>query len=106
MSGPAAGFCARTTGAEVTMRIQFLLAITFLTVSSCGASFEQLQSRAAFDLDCQPHAITAQMIDYETRIASGCGKKAVYVEHCTGNNHSGCTWMLNSPVRPTSAGSK
>jgi hypothetical protein len=30
----------------------------------------------------------------------------VYVETCTGNNHSGCTWLLNSPVRPTSVESK
>jgi len=88
------------------MKLQRLFAITFLTIAGCGASFEQLQSRAAFDLECQPQAITAQTIDYETRIASGCGKKAVYVEQCTSNNHSGCTWMLNSPVRLTSVESK
>jgi hypothetical protein len=88
------------------MRIQTLFTITLLTAPSCGASFQQLQSRAAFDLECQPQAITAQVIDDETRIASGCGKNAVYVEHCTGNNHSGCTWMLNSPVHLTSVESK
>jgi hypothetical protein len=85
------------------MRIQRVWVITVLIGAGCGASFEQLQSRAAFDLDCRPQSITAQMIDYETRVATGCGKQAVYVEHCTGNNHSGCTWMLNSPVRPSTA---
>ncbi len=59
MSGPPTGFCGRTTGEGVTMRLQTLFTITLLTASGCGASFEQLQSRAAFDLECQPQAITA-----------------------------------------------
>jgi hypothetical protein len=85
------------------MTLQQLLAITFLMAAGCAATFEQLQARAAIDLDCRPEAITAQAVDAETRIASGCGKQAVYIESCMRGNHSDCTWSLNSPVRTTGA---
>lgn len=82
------------------MNSRRLLAITFMSMCGCGATLEQLQARAAVDLECQPAAISAQVIDLYTRIAQGCGKQAVYVETCTDRNHSGCTWMLNSPIKP------
>jgi hypothetical protein len=82
------------------MKTKGLLTITLLLVSGCGATFEQLQARAAVDFGCHPAGISSQAIDGYTRIASGCGKQAVYVETCTSNNHSGCTWMLNSPIKP------
>jgi hypothetical protein len=34
-----------------------------LMVPGCGATFEQLQARAALDLECQPAAISAQSVD-------------------------------------------
>lgn len=70
-----------------------------LACGGCGATLEQLQNRAAVDLDCRPEAITGRELDGETTIASGCGKQAIYVETCTGRDRSNCTWMLNSPVR-------
>jgi hypothetical protein len=82
------------------MNTNRLLAITFVSVCGCGATFEQLQARAAVDFECHPAAISSQAIDGYTTLASGCGKQAVYVETCTSNNHSGCTWMLNSPIKP------
>jgi len=77
-----------------------------LMAPGCGATFEQLQARAALDLECQPAAISAQSVDGQTRVASGCGKQAIYVESCSGHNHSDCTWMLNSTVKPAAAPSK
>lgn len=98
---------AEILGREAIMKTEaLLLAIVFSTAAGCGASFEQLQSRAGFDFECPPAAITAHTMDDETTIAQGCGKEAVYVEHCTGNNHSRCTWMLNSPVRAATAAAK
>src|SRR5450432_4088226 len=70
-----------------------------LMAPGCGATFEQLQARAALDLECQPAAISAHSVDGQTRVASGCGKQAIYVETCSGHNHSDCTWMLNSVGR-------
>jgi hypothetical protein len=67
--------------------------------SGCGATLAQLQTRAALDLDCSPASITARNIDTETLVASGCGKQAIYIEHCVGNHHSHCTWMLNSTIK-------
>jgi hypothetical protein len=82
------------------MKTQRWLAVTILATAGCGATFEQLQARAAIDLECQPQAISANALDDQTRIASGCGKQAVYVETCAGNNRANCTWMLNSPIKP------
>ncbi len=70
-----------------------------LLAGGCGASLEQLQNRAAADFNCQPAAITARELDHETKIASGCGKEATYVESCKGKKRSNCTWMLNSEIR-------
>jgi len=47
--------------------------------------------------------VSAQSVDAQTRVASGCGKQAIYVESCSGNNHSDCTWILNSTVKPAAA---
>jgi hypothetical protein len=70
-----------------------------LMAPGCGATFEQLQARAALDLECHPAAISAHSVDGQTRVASGCDKQAIYVETCSGHNHSDCTWMLNSAGR-------
>jgi hypothetical protein len=54
-----------------------------LMARGCGATFEQLQARAALDLECQPAAISAHSVEGQTRVASGCGKQAIYVETCS-----------------------
>jgi hypothetical protein len=69
-----------------------------LLLSGCGATVPQLQSRAAFDFDCQPAAISVRALDPGTRVAAGCGKQAVYVEHFNNSRHP--TWLLNSEVKP------
>jgi hypothetical protein len=86
-----------------TMNTKRWLMTASLMAPGCGATFEQLQTRAALDLECQPAAISAQSVDAQTRVASGCGKQAIYVESCSGNNHSDCTWILNSTVKPAAA---
>ena len=77
------------------------MALALLAASACGATFEQLQSRAALDFNCQPTAISARRLDDLTLIAAGCGKQAVYVQTCTGKGESNCTWLLNSEIRST-----
>jgi hypothetical protein len=82
------------------MGLRGCLMVTLLTAPGCGATFEQLQARAALDLECQPTAISGRRVDDRTVVASGCGEQAIYVETCTSNNHSGCTWLLNSTIKP------
>jgi hypothetical protein len=81
-------------------------AIAFLTTAGCGATDEQLHARAAIDLDCRAEAISSRALDSETQVADGCGHQAIYVQTCSGHNHTGCTWMLNSPVRASSPAPK
>ena len=56
-------------------------------VASC-VFYVCVQARAAIDLDCQPQAISAELLVDQTGIANGCGKQAVYVETCAGNNRA------------------
>jgi hypothetical protein len=64
---------------------------------------EQLQTRAALDFNCQPAAISARFVDTQTRLATGCGKRAIYVETCSDRNRAVCAWMLNSEIKPAVA---
>ena len=86
------------------MELKRWLMVGVLTAPGCAATFEQLQARAALDLECQPAAISGRRVDDHTMVASGCGKQAIYVETCTGDNHTGCTWLLNSTVKPAPGG--
>ena len=56
--------------------------------------------RCRLDLGNRPEAISARSVDDQTRVASGCGKEATYVEICAGRGHEECTWLLNSAIRP------
>jgi hypothetical protein len=71
-----------------------------LLLNGCGATVPQLQTRAAFDFDCQPDTISVRALDPGTRVAAGCGKQAVYVENFNNSRHA--TWLLNSEVKPQS----
>jgi hypothetical protein len=85
------------------MKLTQMTMVWLLSLSSgCGATLAQLQARAALDMDCKPTSITARDIDSGTVVASGCGKQAIYIEHCVGK-HSHCTWMLNSAVKSTAS---
>ena len=45
----------------------------FLMLSACGASLEQLQSRASFDMQCPVQNLQITEIDPLTRGVRGCG---------------------------------
>lgn len=70
---------------------------------ACGATIEQLQSRAAFDLNCPKHQLNIIELDERTRGVTGCGQQVTYIESCnqdTNGMDSNCTWVLNSDSRP------
>jgi hypothetical protein len=66
-------------------------------LSGCGASLQQLKTRAAIDFDCRAEDIAVTEVDGATQQASGCGKKAIYVVQF--NNARYTTWLLNSDIR-------
>ena len=76
-----------------------LVGVLFLfALFACGASAEQLQTRAAFDLNCPAQQISVIELDGRTRGVTGCGQRATYVESCDrvdGYGKHGCTWVLN-----------
>jgi hypothetical protein len=72
----------------------------------CGASVDQLRSRASFDLQCPEGQIQTTQIDDRTIGVRGCGQQATYVESCanpTANFGTGsdCTWVQNTDSRPS-----
>ena len=77
------------------MKKLLALLLSVSTLFACGATDQQLRDRAAFDMNCAPSKLKIEDIDFETRGVKGCGKRAVYVEHCKQNNYD-CTWVLNS----------
>jgi hypothetical protein len=70
-----------------------------LPLAGCGATQAQLRARASLDLSCAPESIRTEALDSGTQVASGCGKRAIYVELFNNARHP--TWMLNSNVEPT-----
>jgi hypothetical protein len=91
---------------EGSMKYRVLLTIGLLFSVGCGASFGQLQARAALDFDCPSGEISAKAVDGQTRLVSGCGKRAIYVATCTDRYEMNCTWMLNSEIRPVMTAAK
>jgi hypothetical protein len=69
--------------------------------TGCGATVQQLKTRAALDLDCTAARLDVKQIDSGTRQVEGCGKRAIYVELF--NNSRYPVWMLNSDVRDVAA---
>jgi hypothetical protein len=71
------------------------------TILGCGATIEQLRSRASFDLNCAENKLQVVEIDQRTRGVRGCGKQATYVENCTtpGRDRNSCTWVMNTESR-------
>lgn len=69
-------------------------------VVGCGASVEQLRSRASFDMNCPDNQLQIVEIDGRTQGVIGCGKRNTYIESCeqygrTGGK-TGCSWVLNN----------
>jgi hypothetical protein len=69
-----------------------------MALAGCGASLEQLHSRAAFDLNCPLDQIQVVVIDNRTRGVRGCGRQVTYVESCTDPARAAntCTWVMNT----------
>ena len=77
-------------------------ALFALVLCDCGATQDQLRSRAAFDMECPKERIRLIWIDESTYGVRGCGQKATYVETCTGQKGAmttTCTWALNTDSR-------
>ena len=70
----------------------------------CGASLQQLKTRAALDFDCEAETILLKSVDQATEVASGCGKRAIYVQQFNNNRYS--TWLLNSEVKNQESASR
>ena len=68
------------------------------SLTGCGATLTQLRTRAAVDLACAPEGIRTDAIDGATEMATGCGRRAIYVQLF--NNSRYPTWLLNSSVQP------
>jgi len=85
------------------MKNRACVAIVLLLSTACAEDSQSwlppLQSRAAVDFDCQPDRVSARGIAVDTVIASGCGKRAIYVQMCTGRHQEYCKWLLNSAIR-------
>jgi len=88
-------------GALMKNRVALTIALLLSTACEGGSWFPQLQARAALDFDCQPSAISARDVANGTVIAGGCGKRAIYVQTCSGRHGDNCVWLLNSPIRST-----
>ncbi len=68
-----------------------------VTLTGCGATLQQLKTRASIDLDCTEAQLDVRPIDSGTRQVEGCGRRAMYVEIF--NNSRYPAWMLNSDIR-------
>ena len=82
------------------MKMLGLLSILCLALAGCmGATSNQLQKRAAFDMECPAAQLTVVQLDKRTRGVRGCGKRVTYIEHCracaNGYPACDCTWVLN-----------
>ena len=83
---------------------RILIALLPLAALGCGASDQQLRSRAAFDLQCPQEQVNFVEIDNRTRGVEGCGRRATYVEDCQPRPfHPECSWIMNGPSPNTNA---
>jgi hypothetical protein len=89
--------------------LPFALAHCYPETKSPADTVASLKVRAASDFACTPTDIKTTTIDDRTRVATGCGKRATYVEHCetctdtalqavsgiVAMDRCNCTWMLD-----------
>jgi hypothetical protein len=73
--------------------------LSIVLLSGCGASEQQLRSRASFDMKCSESELRLVEIDDRTMGVQGCGQQATYIESCANQNRTNCTWVLNTDSR-------
>jgi hypothetical protein len=74
-----------------------------LALGGCGATVQQLKTRASIDLQCAEPRLQLKEVDAGTREVTGCGKRAIYVEIFNNSRHP--LWLLNSELRDVPASS-
>jgi hypothetical protein len=82
-----------------------LLPCLLLSLLACGATEEQLRTRAAFDMKCPESELRITDIDDRTKGVRGCDQQGTYVESCA-HERQDCTWVLNSDAQGRSRHSK
>lgn len=67
-------------------------------LAGCGATIEQLKSRASYDMNCPEEELVVINIDHRTKGIRGCGKKSTYLENCEhmARIRSSCAWKLDT----------
>jgi|SoiMethySBSTD1v2_1073268.scaffolds.fasta_scaffold39914_3 hypothetical protein len=83
-------------------RLGFWFGVTAIEIGCAtprAASPRLLEQRAAFDLGCQPAALTVYVFDERTRAVTGCGQRATYVEDCRAPGRA-CTWVADVGPAP------
>jgi hypothetical protein len=75
--------------------------VAAVAITGCGATLPQLRNRASLELSCAPESLNVSDLDGATKIVTGCGKRAVYVQLF--NNSRYPTWLLNSSIEPSGA---
>jgi hypothetical protein len=71
-----------------------LVLLGAMVLAGCGATLDQLGSRAAIDLDCPFNQIRVQTSSTGALGASGCGRRATYTEICRGQMGDQCSWAV------------
>ncbi|MBW2524161.1 MAG: hypothetical protein JRI23_08295 [Deltaproteobacteria bacterium] len=84
---------------KVAVVAPFALAGGISCAGAPGASPQQLQTRAVFDLGCAQHQLVVYHVDERTKAVAGCGRRLVYVESCQRiRGAHACTWILDTPT--------
>jgi hypothetical protein len=73
--------------------------VAAVAITGCAATLPQLRNRASLDFSCAPESLQMSDLDGATKIVTGCGKRAVYVQLF--NNSRDPTWLLNSTIEPS-----
>jgi S1-C subfamily serine protease len=90
--------------------VRFAVFACFLATAATGATgceegppamspSDKVRARAAADFGCEKEEVHTKTLDSRTRVATGCGQTATYVEsceQCLGDPRCNCTWVLNS----------
>ena len=64
-----------------------------------GATVQQLENRAVFDLGCAQQQLWIYDLDARTKAVVGCGRRLVYIESCEPvRGETTCTWIMNTPT--------